>query len=219
MNTGALVQRLGALPGAKISEMDHARGGVDVDVSLTPDTLVAAVEIVDQAGYFLETITGVDWLGEQEALRKETLAAREAKAKAKAKAAADAAAKAAEAAQEARAAAEAAGEPLPEPVQAAPPEEVPEEAPEEEIPVREDAMEAVYDFNRFQARHRVALRVRVPRSRPELPTIQHIYPVAHWHERETHDFFGITFAGHGYLIPLLLPEDADYHPLRKDYGA
>jgi len=209
MNTGELVRRLGALPGAKIAEMDHARRGFDLDVSLTPDTLVAAVELMDQAGYFLETITGVDWLGEQETLRKEILAAREAKAKAAAKAAAEAA----------KAAEEAGGEAAAQAAAPPPAQEAPEETPEEDIPVREDDMEAVYDFNRFQARHRVTLRVRTPRSRPEIPTIQNIFPIAHWHERETHDFFGITFTGHDYLVPLLLPEDADYHPLRKDYGA
>lgn len=223
MDTGQLAQRLAALPGAKLTEKDHARHGVHLEAALTAETLVEAVEIMDCAGYFLETITGVDWLGEQEALRKEILAAREAKAKAKAKAAAEKAKAAKEAHDAAVEAALAAGEtppPAPEP------EPEPEAAPEPELPVLEDAMEAAYDFNRFpgangcrQGLHRVALRVRVPRSRPEVPTIQHLYPVAHWHERETHDFFGIRFAGHGYLIPLLLPEDADYHPLRKDFGA
>jgi len=52
-----------------------------------------------------------------------------------------------------------------------------------------------------------------------VPTISAVFPGANWHERETHDFFGIRFAGHPNLIPLLLPEDADYHPLRKDFKA
>ena len=59
-----------------------------------------------------------------------------------------------------------------------------------------------------------------PRGRrPEIPTIANVYPGANWHERETHDFFGIRFLGHPDLTPFLLPEDADYHPLRKDYTA
>jgi NADH-quinone oxidoreductase subunit C len=44
-----------------------------------------------------------------------------------------------------------------------------------------------------------------------------VFPGANWHERETHDFFGIVFLGHPDLSPLLLPEDADFHPLRKDF--
>jgi NADH-quinone oxidoreductase subunit C len=65
----------------------------------------------------------------------------------------------------------------------------------------------------------VAFRTRVPREDPEVPTISSVFPGANWHERETHDFFGIRFAGHANLTPFLLPEDATYHPLRKDFTA
>jgi NADH-quinone oxidoreductase subunit C len=78
-------------------------------------------------------------------------------------------------------------------------------------------MEIVYDFFHPEASLRVVVRARVPRDNPELPTISPVFPGANWHERETHDFFGIRFAGHPNLTPFLLPEDADYHPLRKDY--
>ena len=50
-------------------------------------------------------------------------------------------------------------------------------------------------------------------------TIHKVFPGANWHERETHDFFGIRFLGHPNLTPFLLPEDATYHPLRKDFAA
>lgn len=79
-------------------------------------------------------------------------------------------------------------------------------------------MEVVYDFLHFETLLRVAVRVRVPRAAPELPTVREIHPGADWHERETHELLGIRFAGHPNLTPLLLPEDADFHPLRKDYG-
>ena len=82
----------------------------------------------------------------------------------------------------------------------------------------EQQMEIVYDFTHTASGERVMLRTRVPRSQPELPTISTIYPGANWHERETHDFFGIVFTGHPGLTPLLLPEDAHFHPLRKDYA-
>ena len=80
-------------------------------------------------------------------------------------------------------------------------------------------MEVVYDFNHFDELCRVVIRTRVDRDTPEVPTISHIYQGANWHERETHDFFGIIFTGHPNLEPLLLPEDADFHPLLKDFKA
>lgn len=78
-------------------------------------------------------------------------------------------------------------------------------------------MEVVYDYLHFAVSLRVAVRARVPRDHPEIPTISPVFSGANWHERETHDFFGIRFAGHPNLTPFLLPEDATFHPLRKDY--
>lgn len=208
-----LATSLAALPGALVRTTEHAAKGYDLDVSLTPEALVPAVNILDAAGYFLETITGVDWLGEQAALRKAAEAAEAAEAKKRE----EALAKQAEAA-----AAEATGaETAPADAPAAQPAAQPA-APKphaDATPLPEDEIEVVYDFNRFESCHRVVLRVRTPRSQPQVPTIQTIYPIAHWHEREAHDFFGIVFTGHSYLVPLLLPEDADFHPLLKDYGA
>ena len=82
---------------------------------------------------------------------------------------------------------------------------------------RRDRMEIVYDYTRFESGKRVTVRTFVGREQPELPTLSAIYPGADWHERETHDFFGMVFMGHPDLTPLLLPEDADFHPLRKDF--
>jgi NADH-quinone oxidoreductase subunit C len=81
----------------------------------------------------------------------------------------------------------------------------------------QDQMEVVYDYFHPTEPLRVVVRTRVPRAEPELPTISTVFPGANWHERETHDFFGIRFTGHPNLKPFLLPEDADFHPLRKDY--
>ena len=80
-------------------------------------------------------------------------------------------------------------------------------------------MEIVYDYFHPAKALRAVVRTRVPRDNPELPTIQNVFPGANWHERETHDFFGIRFLGHPNLTPFLLPEDADFHPLRKDYAS
>ena len=197
MNANTLTDQLAALPGATASATNHASVGYDISVALPESSLLAAVTILDEAGYFLECMTGVDWLGECEALRKE--------AEAKAKKAAEAAAASAAATESAPYA------------PAAPTAEAAEPAPDS-IP-QEDSLEVVYVFNRFSARHRVNLRVRTPRSNPQIPTIAEIFPIAHWQEREIHEFFGIVFIGHPYLIPLLLPEDAEYHPLLKDYSA
>jgi NADH-quinone oxidoreductase subunit C len=82
----------------------------------------------------------------------------------------------------------------------------------------EQEMEIVYDYASYAAGTRVVVRARVPRAAPELPTICGLHPGANWHERETHDFFGVVFTGHPELLPLLLPEDATFHPLRKDYS-
>jgi NADH-quinone oxidoreductase subunit C len=75
---------------------------------------------------------------------------------------------------------------------------------------------AVYHFDHYTRPGRVTLRVFVDREAPEIPTISDIYQGADWHERETHDFYGIVFAGHPNMLPLLLPEDADFHPLLKE---
>ena len=83
----------------------------------------------------------------------------------------------------------------------------------------ESQMEVVYDYFHPRRCLRVAVRTRVPRDNPQLPTISVVFPGANWHERETHDFFGIRFTGHPNLLPFLLPEDATYHPLRKDFSA
>ena len=79
-------------------------------------------------------------------------------------------------------------------------------------------MEVLYDYNRLGgATCRVLVRARVARDEPVLPTISSVFPAADWHERETFDFYGIRFEGHANLIRILLPEDAYFHPLRKDY--
>jgi len=82
----------------------------------------------------------------------------------------------------------------------------------------EGQMEVVYDYFHPAKALRVVVRARIPRDNPEIATILKVFPGANWHERETHDFFGIRFLGHPNLTPFLLPEDADYHPLRKDFA-
>ena len=78
--------------------------------------------------------------------------------------------------------------------------------------------EVIYDYSRLGGEHcRVTVRTFADRGEPVLPTISGVFPAADWHERETFDFYGIHFQGHPNLIRILLPEDADFYPLRKDY--
>ncbi len=189
MQTDSIKNRLALIQGVTVNDVVYSTKGYSLDVKAATDTILQVVTEIDKAGYFIEAITGVDWLGEKAALKKE------AEDKAKAAAVAAAAAAATE------------GEQQPS-------------LPVNESPVlQEDEMEIVYDFNHYTSFCRLTVRVRVPRSNPQLPTISSIYPGANWHERETHDFFGIKFIGHPNLIPLLLPEDSDFHPLLKDFKA
>ncbi|MEU1368622.1 NADH-quinone oxidoreductase subunit C [Streptomyces sp. NPDC005803] len=64
---------------------------------------------------------------------------------------------------------------------------------------------------------RLLVRTTVPHEAAVLPTAIGVYAGAAWHERETHEMFGIGFDGHPHLVPLLLPEGFEGHPLRKDF--
>jgi NADH-quinone oxidoreductase subunit C len=76
----------------------------------------------------------------------------------------------------------------------------------------------VYHFGNFSELCRTAVHVKVPLDQ-EAPTISHIYPGANWYEREAYDLFGIRFAGHPDLRRILLPFEADFHPLLKKFEA
>lgn len=133
--------------GNGVVERDYKVHGYHLDVQVDPAQLLEAIEIVDSMEFFIESITGVDW-------------------------------------------------------------------------IKENQLEVVYDFSRYDFDVcRVVIRTRLDRDNPTVPSITSIYAGANWHERETHDFFGIKFDGHPHLVPLLLPEDADFHPLLKDFKA
>jgi NADH-quinone oxidoreductase subunit C len=124
--------------------VDYATRGVHLEVTVQPEAVVSAARVMDEEGFALDAVTGVDWIAESQ-------------------------------------------------------------------------MEVIYDFYHPASGVRVAARTRIPRETPEIATISEVFPGANWHERETHDFFGIRFLGHPDLTPLLLPEDSTFHPLRKDF--
>ena len=76
----------------------------------------------------------------------------------------------------------------------------------------------VYHFAHFAELCRTVVHASLAKG-AQAPTISQVYPAADWYEREVYDLFGIKFAGHPNLKRILLPEDADLHPLLKDFGA
>jgi NADH-quinone oxidoreductase subunit C len=64
---------------------------------------------------------------------------------------------------------------------------------------------------------RLRMKVRVPGADPTLATVSELWPNANWYEREAYDLFGVVFTGHPDLRRLLMPEDWEGHPGRKDY--
>ncbi|MFD3550429.1 NADH-quinone oxidoreductase subunit C, partial [Streptomyces sp. NPDC058655] len=64
---------------------------------------------------------------------------------------------------------------------------------------------------------RLLLRTTVPHTAPSLASAVAVYAGAEWHERETFEMFGVVFTDHPHLVPLLLPENFEGHPLRKDF--
>ena len=78
-------------------------------------------------------------------------------------------------------------------------------------------MEVVYHLFSYRHLHTFALKVQLPRENPALPTVEGVWGVANWHEREAWDLFGIVFTGHSDMRRILLPDDWEGHPLRKDW--
>lgn len=78
-------------------------------------------------------------------------------------------------------------------------------------------IEVVYHASSLRRRHLFALKAVLPRDNPRLPTVEGIWPAASWHERECYDLFGVVFEGHSDLRRILLPDDWEGFPLRKDY--
>ena len=116
-----------------------------LDVLCRPDQVVAVAQTMDAEGFFLEAISGVDWIDQHQ-------------------------------------------------------------------------LEVIYDYNWLDGQQcRVMVRTFLPRTEPVVPTITGVFAAADWHERETFDFYGVQFQGHPNLIRILLPEDADFHPLLKDF--
>jgi len=84
--------------------------------------------------------------------------------------------------------------------------------------VTPERFEVVYLLLHHGERARLRLRVQVPESDPVVPSLFAIHPGTEAPERETFDMFGIGFEGHPDLTRILMPEDWEGHPLRRDYA-
>jgi len=83
---------------------------------------------------------------------------------------------------------------------------------------REPRFEVVINLVSVELRRRLRIRVGVDGARPTLPTLTWVFTGANFYEREAFDLFGIDFDGHPDLTRILLPDDWEGHPLRKDYS-
>jgi NADH/F420H2 dehydrogenase subunit C len=78
-------------------------------------------------------------------------------------------------------------------------------------------LEVLYHLYSHRSREELALKVRVPRDDPRVPSVTGIWDGANWHEREAYDLLGVVFEGHPNLRRIMMTEDWIGHPLRKDY--
>jgi len=85
-----------------------------------------------------------------------------------------------------------------------------------DYPSRANRFDILYNLYSLTRNRRVFLRVRVGENEP-VPTISDLFPNADWAEREVYDLFGVPFDGHPDLRRILMPDDWDGYPLRKDY--
>lgn len=83
--------------------------------------------------------------------------------------------------------------------------------------VQPERFEVVVELVSLEQHKRVRIRCQVPASDPAVPSLFDVWPGTEYHERETYDMFGIRFDGHPDLSRILMPDDWEGHPLRKDY--
>ena len=86
-----------------------------------------------------------------------------------------------------------------------------------DYPAEVNRLHAVYHFTSMTYRRRLRVETAVPVENPVVPSVCPVYPTADFQERETWDMFGIVFEGHPALTRILMPDDWEGHPQRKDY--
>ena len=82
---------------------------------------------------------------------------------------------------------------------------------------KEEKIQLVYHLFSYSLNHQIVLKVDLARDNPKISTVEGVWKVANWFEREIFDLFGVIFDGHSDLRRIMLPEDWVGYPLRKDY--
>ena len=82
---------------------------------------------------------------------------------------------------------------------------------------RDDRYEVVYNLYSLKNKFRLRLKVGVDEGDLRVPSVSSLWPGAAWHEREAFDMYGIQFENHPDLRRIYMPDDFEYHPLRKDF--
>ena len=80
-----------------------------------------------------------------------------------------------------------------------------------------EVLESRYNLHSMEYDHYIEIRIPVLRSSPKIPSVEKIWRIADWFERETYDMYGIEYTNHRDLRRILLPDDWEGWPLRKDY--
>jgi NADH-quinone oxidoreductase subunit C len=83
--------------------------------------------------------------------------------------------------------------------------------------IEAERFEVVVELLSLSNRERLRVRCQVPAADPVVPTLFDLWPGSEAHERETYDMFGVVFSQHPDMTRILMPEDWEGYPLRKDY--
>tara|TARA_Y100001956_G_C4126076_1_gene190144 strand:- start:121 stop:621 length:501 start_codon:yes stop_codon:yes gene_type:complete len=83
--------------------------------------------------------------------------------------------------------------------------------------IESEYLAVIYNLHSMKHKHKLEVYIQTPKSEPKVPSVEQIWRVADWFERETYDMYGIEFEGHRDLRRILLPSDWEGFPLRKDY--
>jgi NADH-quinone oxidoreductase subunit C len=86
-----------------------------------------------------------------------------------------------------------------------------------DYPERKSRFEIVYNLCSLKHGHRIRIKALIPEDNPSIDSVVSIWSGANWHEREACDMFGIVFNGHPDLRRILMPEEWNGFPLRKNY--
>ena len=83
--------------------------------------------------------------------------------------------------------------------------------------IESEYLAVMYNLHSMKYKHKIEVYIKISKSEPKVPSVEQIWRIADWFEREIYDMYGIEFEGHRDLRRILLPSDWEGFPLRKDY--